>query len=92
MRTRPISYVKAHLSEVIEELQHASGPLIITKNGTSRAVLQDHDSYERMRAAMAMIKLIALGEHDVAEGRTRPQRDVFRDLRRMLRERDPGDQ
>ncbi len=91
MRAKSISYVKAHLAEVIEELRSAQGPLVITQNGASRAVLQDHESYERMRAALAMLKLVALGERDVAEERTRSQLVVFRDLRRKLRDPKPED-
>ncbi len=87
MNAKPISYVKANLAKVIEEVRETSGPIVITQNGSEKAVLQDSESYERMRSALAMLKLIAMGEADVEQGRTRPQREVFRDLRKRLADR-----
>ena len=47
-RIKPISYLKAHASEVIRTLKDQQGPLIVTQNGEAKAVVQDIDSYERM--------------------------------------------
>ena len=85
MRTRPVSFVKAHLAEVINSVRGSHDPLVITQNGASTAVLIDHESYERMRQAMLMLKLVSMGEQDVAKGRTVPQAEVFRSLRRRLK-------
>lgn len=84
MKTRTISYVKANLAKVIDELQDAHDPIEITQNGTGKAVLQDRASYDRMRSALAMLKLIAMGEDDAERGRTRSQQDVFRGMRKRL--------
>ena len=87
MKSRPISYVKANLAKVIDEVRESSGPIMITQSGSERAVLQDSESYERMRSALAMLKLIAIGDADVGQGRPRPQREVFRDLRKRTADR-----
>jgi hypothetical protein len=37
-----------------------------------------------MRAALGLMKLLAQGEEDVRQGRTRPQAEVFADLEKAL--------
>jgi prevent-host-death family protein len=85
-----ISYVKAHLAEVIQDLNDGNRPVIITKNGAGTAVIQDHASYQRTRDALAMLKLVAMGEAEIAKGRGISQAEVFRDLHRRLARRKRG--
>ncbi len=85
-----ISYVKAHLAEVIQDLNEGSRPVIITQNGASTAVLQDHASYQRTQDTLAMLKLVAMGEAEIAKGRGLSHAEVFRDLRQRLARRKRG--
>lgn len=84
MPVQTISYVKAHLAEAIANARSTGEPLRISQNGTDAAVLQDVESYERTRRALALLKLAAMGDRDVQEGRTVPQDEVFRSLRERL--------
>jgi prevent-host-death family protein len=84
MATQSISHVKAHLAEVIEKVRESHDPLVITQNGANTAVIQDYESFQRIGKALAMLKLIAMGEHDIAKGRTVPQSEVFSSLKRRL--------
>jgi prevent-host-death family protein len=84
MSTHPVSYIKAHLSEVLATARATGEPVVITQNGEGAAVLQDLASYEALKRTLAMLKLVAQGERDVARGRTMKQRDVFRAARRRL--------
>lgn len=52
-------------------------PLIITQNGEARAVLQDIGAFEETEQTLALLKLLALGNNDIAEGNTVPARDVI---------------
>lgn len=61
--------------------------MVITQNGEAKGVVLDVDSYEELRDATMMLKLIAQGEEDVRQGRTVPQEDVFRTVRSRLRKR-----
>lgn len=88
MTTRPVSYLKAHLAEEIHRVQESHDPVTITQNGVPTAVLQDHESYQRTRQALAMLKLIAMGEHDIAHGRTVSQDEVLRRIRSRASEGD----
>ena len=84
MATQSVSYVKAHLAEVIDSVRASHDPLVITQNGANTAVIVDHDSYLRTRQALAMLKLVAMGEQDIAKGRTVSQTEVFRSLKQRL--------
>jgi prevent-host-death family protein len=71
-RIRPISYLKAHGADLIHELGEGAAPLIITQNGKAKAVLQDMGSYEATQETLALLKLLALGQDEIASDRTRP--------------------
>jgi PHD/YefM family antitoxin component YafN of YafNO toxin-antitoxin module len=60
--------------------------VIITQNGEPRAVLQDPKSYENMRNAIGILKLISEGESDIRGGRTKSQEDVFDEIENALKE------
>jgi prevent-host-death family protein len=83
--SQSVSFVKAHLAEVIHEVNSSRNPLVVTQNGVSTVVIQDHDSYQRTRDALMMLKLVAMGEADVAKGRTVPQAEVFAGLKKRLK-------
>ncbi len=38
---KPISYLKAHVVEIMRTLEELREPLIITQNGEARAIMQD---------------------------------------------------
>ena len=63
---KPISYLKANAAEVLEELSEQRKPLIITQNGEAKAVLQDVASYEETQETMALLKILALGNQQIA--------------------------
>jgi prevent-host-death family protein len=62
IRAQSVSYVKAHLAQVIDQVRDGGGPMIVTQNGAGTVVIQDHESYERTRDALVMLKLVAMGE------------------------------
>jgi len=84
---RPISYLKAHASEIVRELGEQREPLIITQNGEAKAVLQDIASYEELQEALALLKILALGNRQIEAGQVRPSADVVADLRKKRNSR-----
>jgi prevent-host-death family protein len=78
---KPISYLKAHAAEIIRTLGEHGEPLIITQNGEAKAVVQDIASYERAQETLALLKILALGNRQVEEGRIQPATEVLRHLR-----------
>jgi len=77
---KPISYLKSHAADILKQINETHRPLIITQNGEPRAVLQDPDSYDRMRNAIGILKLISQGEEDIKHGRTKAQEGVFKNI------------
>ncbi|PID72707.1 MAG: prevent-host-death protein [Desulfobulbus propionicus] len=83
---RPITYLKNQAADVLKQINETQRPMIITQNGEPRAVLQDPVSYENMRNAISLLKLISQGEDDIRQGKVRSQEDVFSDLEKRVRE------
>lgn len=71
-RVKPISYLKAHSAEIIRELSDGGAPLVITQNGEAKAVLQDIGSFEQAQETLALLKLLVMGQADLAAGRIEP--------------------
>jgi prevent-host-death family protein len=86
-RTRPISYLKAHAAEIMRELGAEGQPLVITQHGQAKAVLQDIDSFEQTQEALALLKMLALGNRQIEEGRVQPAAEVMQRLRERQQSR-----
>lgn len=81
-QVKPISYLKANAAEVLTHIAEQREPMIITQNGEAKAVLQDVASYEETQETLALLKILALGNQEVASGRTKPVAAVVDRLRR----------
>ncbi len=81
---RPISYLKSKSADLLKQVNETHRPVIITQNGEPRAVLQDTESYEKMRNAIGVLKLVAQGEEDIKKGRTVTQESVLDNLDKRL--------
>jgi len=84
---KPVTYLKAKAADLLRRINETRRPIIITQNGEPRAVLQDPQSYENMRNAMGILKLISQGEQDIRKGRVKAQGDVFVDIEIFLKEK-----
>jgi len=73
---KPISYLKANAAEVLQELTDQRQPMVITQNGEAKAVIQDVASYEQTQETLALLKILALGNQQVAQGRVKPLANV----------------
>jgi len=78
---KPISYLKANAAEVLDLLAERREPMLITQNGEAKAVIQDIASYEETQETLALLKILALGNREVEEGRVRSLADAVRRLR-----------
>lgn len=82
---KPISYLKSHTAEIFKNLKEDGTPLIITQNGEARAVVQDIASYEKTQESLAMLKVLALSRKEIDEGKTKPIKKAFADIRRKIK-------
>ncbi len=81
---RSISYLKSRAADLLKQVNDTQRPVVITQNGEPRAVLQDPATYQSMRNAIGLLKLIAQGEDAIRAGRFKSQDDVFADLKKRL--------
>ena len=80
-QVKPISYLKAHAAEVLTRLAEQREPLVITQNGEAKAVLQDVASFEETQETLALLKILALSNSEVAAGKLKPLAHVVARLR-----------
>ena len=78
---KPISYLKAKAAEILHDLTEQRRPLVITQNGEAKAVLQDVASYEETQETLALLKILALGNRQVEQGKVKPVAEVVKRLR-----------
>ena len=81
---KPISHFKAHAVDVIRELNEHHGTMIITQHGEAKAFIQDITEYQRIQEALALLKMVAQGQKDFEEGKTIPDKKLFKEFDDMI--------
>jgi prevent-host-death family protein len=84
-----LSEFKADASRLLDKVRDEPGTLVLTQNVRARVVVEDYDQYQARERALSMLKLMAQGEGDVADGRLLAMAvlDGRRELRSLLLER-----
>jgi len=82
---KPVTYLKSRAADLLKQINETHRPVIITQNGEPRAVLQDPKSYENMRNAIGILKLISQGEEQIRDGKVQRQEIVFENIETFLR-------
>ena len=81
---QPLTTFRNNSVEFMKQLKETKRPIILTVNGKPEAVLQDPAAYQRLLDLAALAdpeEGLRQGLEDIAEGRTRPARKVFAELR-----------
>lgn len=81
LQVKSISYLKANAAEVLLHLTEQREPMVITQNGEAKAVIQDVASYEETQETLALLKVLALGNREIEEGKVKPIAAVVKRLR-----------
>jgi prevent-host-death family protein len=84
---KPITYLKSRAADLLKQINETHRPVVITQNGEPKAVLQDPESYENMRNAIGILKLISQGEEDIKNGKLKAQEKVFSEIESNLKKR-----
>ena len=84
---KPVTYLKSKAADLLKQINETHRPVIITQNGEPRAVLQDPKSYENMRNAIGILKLISQGEEEIKNGKSKSQEEVFKNIENVLKEK-----
>jgi len=83
---KPISYLKAHASELIRDVAANQKTLVITQNGEAKVILQDVKVYEQTQDSLALLKILALSSKSLKTGRAKPAKRAFSALRKRINE------
>ena len=62
---KSISYLKSRAADLLKQINETHRPVIITQNGEPLAVLQDQESFEKMRNTIGILKLLSLAEDEI---------------------------
>ena len=62
---KTITYLKTKTVDLLEQVNETHRPVIITQNGEAKAVLQDPESYENMKNAIGLLKILSLSEEEI---------------------------
>jgi prevent-host-death family protein len=81
---KPISYVKAHTTEIVKYVGDSKTPVVITQNGEAKAVINDINSYQKTINAINLAKLLSFGEKDIKAGNVIPHEDAKKIFKKTL--------
>ncbi len=81
---KPITYLKSRTAELVFDVAESGRPVTITQNGQAKVVVMDVATYDRWRAALAILKLASHAEADIAAGRVSTTDKVFRRAARAV--------
>ncbi len=79
-QVKPISYLKSHAAEIIKDISENREPMLITQNGEAKLVVMDVKSFEEQEEMLALLKVLALGNREIEQGKFRDADDVFAEL------------
>ena len=82
---KPISYLKAHASEIINAISENRKTIIVTQNGEAKVVVQDIRSYEENQESLALLKMLAMSSSSIQRGKHKSIKQVSRDIKARLR-------
>lgn len=81
---KPISYLKAHASEMLRNVSSSKKTMVITQNGEAKAVLQDIKSYEDMQESLALLKILALSTKSKDKNKYKDIDNSFNDIQKRV--------
>lgn len=67
MKTETVSFLKQNAARL--ELEE---PMLVTQNGKPLYVVESYESSRRREEAISLLKIVALGQKDIAAGRVKP--------------------
>lgn len=82
---RPISYLKAHASEIINDISENRRTIIVTQNGEAKVIVQDIHTYEQNQEALSLLKMLAMSASSIEQGKHKSIKQASQDIKAKLR-------
>lgn len=76
-RIKPITYLKSSAADIVRDFASHPEPLIITQNGEAKMVVMDIAEYEKQQETLALLKILALGKKEFAQGKFSDAQDFL---------------
>ncbi|MFA6473100.1 MAG: type II toxin-antitoxin system Phd/YefM family antitoxin [Candidatus Latescibacterota bacterium] len=83
---KPISYLKAHASEIFRDIASNQKTVVITQNGEAKAILQDIQVYEQTQESLALLKIVSQSTKNIEKGNFKTIEQSFKDIRKRIKE------
>lgn len=83
---KPISYLKAHASELVREVSDEHKTLVITQNGEAKVIVQDLETYEKTQESLALLKMLAQSSKSKKEGKVKTRKQAFKSVRARVKD------
>lgn len=80
----PVTDLRQDAAFVLNEIQKADEPWIITQRGRATAVLLSVEAYKRSQREHELLRLLAVGEKEIASGKGYALDSVLQDADRLL--------
>ncbi len=83
---QPLTTFRNNSVKSIKQLKKTGRPIILTVNGKPEAVVQSAAAYQRLldiAAAADEREGVRQGDEDIAQGRTRPAKQIFDEMRKQ---------
>jgi len=81
---KPISYLKAHTSEIFRDVTNNKKTMVITQNGEAKVVLQDVKVYEEMQESLALLKILSLSKKSKDKNKYKSVESSFDNIRKKI--------
>jgi prevent-host-death family protein len=80
----PVTDLRQDAAKVLGRVKSSKKPLIVTQRGRAAAVMLSVERYEAQEREQEILRRIAKGEQEIAEGKGHGLRDVMKDADRIL--------
>lgn len=83
---KSISYLKAHASEIINDISENQKTMVITQNGEAKVIVQDVKVYEQIQESLALLKILAMSNKSLKEKKYMPVKKAFAEVRQRIKD------
>jgi PHD/YefM family antitoxin component YafN of YafNO toxin-antitoxin module len=82
----PVEHMEENAAAMVDYVYEHRNPVMITQDEEARAVLLDIETYQDIKTAFSLIKLVRLAEKDTGIGRRKKAEDTFPRVEGKLQE------
>ena len=75
----PVSDLRQDAASVLKRVRESHEPVVITQRGRAAAILVSVERFERTERDLDLLRLLARGEREIAEGRGFDLEDVLQE-------------